>query len=101
MSRSDFTGDHKWQQYLKYCHTFSFVCPYGLIQKDEVAQGVGLLWIYKWKHKDQLAWRKQLEWSYDQQWIKRPKRNELKPGTLTRLAFLMLARMPYRKHDVF
>lgn len=101
VSRSDFTGDHKWQKYLEYCHTFSFVCPYGLIAKNEVAPGIGLLWIYKWKYKAQDYLHKEFEWHYGQQWVKRPKCREVKPETLTRLAFLMLARMPYRKHDVF
>ena len=36
-TRSDFLRDlrsGKWTQYLDYCNTFTWVCPYGLIQPD-------------------------------------------------------------------
>ncbi|GAH65878.1 unnamed protein product [marine sediment metagenome] len=100
-SRSDFTGDHKWQKYLKYCHTFSFVCPYGLIQKNDVPPGIGILWIYKWKHKKQIVWSKEVQWHLEQTWIKRPKRREMDSNTMVHVAFLMVERMISRKHDVF
>lgn len=100
-NRSDFVGDHKWHHYLQYCHTFSFVCPYGLIKKNDVANGVGILWIYKWTHKQQMAWSKEVQWHYGQQWIKRPKRHEMELKTMVYVAFLMVERMISRKHDVF
>ena len=100
-SRSDFTGDDKWHHYIKYCHTFSFVCPYGLIAKDELPPGIGLLWIYKWNHKRQTTWSEDVQWYLGNQWIKRPKRREMESQTMIYVAFLMVERMISRKHDVF
>src|SRR5262245_37558363 len=36
VSRSDFTGDQKWHNYLRYCSEFYFVAPLGLIDVDEL-----------------------------------------------------------------
>ena len=47
VSRNDFTSDKKWVDYLSYCNRFYFVCPWGLIAKDELPEGVGLLWASK------------------------------------------------------
>ncbi len=47
VSRSDFLSDQKWPGYLEYCNYFSFACPHGLIQPDEVPEGVGLMWAAK------------------------------------------------------
>ncbi|MNW41813.1 hypothetical protein D3C74_189670 [compost metagenome] len=46
VSRGDFLGDQKWPGYMAYCNKFSFVCPKGLIQKDELPEEVGLIWYY-------------------------------------------------------
>lgn len=49
VNRGDFKSDDKWPQYMKYCSCFSFVCPRGLITKEEIAvisehnPGVGLI----------------------------------------------------------
>lgn len=43
VSRQDFLGDDKWRGYLKYCHEFYFVCPPGIIQPQELDDGIGLL----------------------------------------------------------
>jgi len=43
-SRSDFLRDDKWPAYLPLCHQLYFVCPRGLIQPEELGEGVGLLW---------------------------------------------------------
>lgn len=46
VSRSDFLGDNKWQAYLPYCNAFYFVCPKGVIDPGEVAEGpAGLMYI--------------------------------------------------------
>lgn len=45
VSRSDFLNDDKWTAYLELCHYFYFVCPWGLIQPDEVGTEVGLRWV--------------------------------------------------------
>lgn len=47
VSRSDFLRDEKWPAYLQYCHLFSFVCPHGLIQPEELPSDVGLIWTTK------------------------------------------------------
>lgn len=44
ISRSDFLGDPKWHLYLQYCNEFFFVVPKGLIRKDELPDGVGLIY---------------------------------------------------------
>lgn len=44
VSRNDFVRDDKWPGYMQYCNRFSFACPDGLIQKDELPPEVGLFW---------------------------------------------------------
>lgn len=46
VARGDFLKDQKWPGYLPYCHKFSFVCPKGLIQPEELSEEVGLIWYY-------------------------------------------------------
>lgn len=47
VSRSDFKQDKKWREYLPYCHQFYFVCPWGLIQPEEIDKAAGLCWVSK------------------------------------------------------
>lgn len=47
VSRNDFLRDDKWQNYLDLCSDFYFVCPWGLIQPEEIAHPAGLLWVAK------------------------------------------------------
>lgn len=44
VDRSDFTRDDKWPAYLPLCNQFSFVCPTGMIQLDELPPEVGLVY---------------------------------------------------------
>lgn len=44
VSRSDFLQDEKWQNYRDYCNEFSFVCPTGLIDSEELPKEVGLMY---------------------------------------------------------
>lgn len=44
VSRSDFLGDEKWRGYLQYCNQFSFVCPRGMIEPDELPDDIGLIY---------------------------------------------------------
>lgn len=46
VTRSDFQRDDKWPGYMAYCNKFNFVCPKGLIQKEELPEEVGLIWYY-------------------------------------------------------
>lgn len=45
IGRGDFLQDDKWPGYLPLCNEFYFVCPAGLIAKDEVPPEVGLLYV--------------------------------------------------------
>lgn len=47
VSRSDFVNDNKWRNYLDCCNEFYFVCPFGLIQPEEIPFDVGLCWVSK------------------------------------------------------
>jgi len=47
VSRNDFIRDDKWQNYLELCSDFYFVCPFGMIQPEEIAHPAGLLWAAK------------------------------------------------------
>ena len=47
VSRQDFLNDHKWHNYLNYCNEFYFVCPSGLIDKSELPDEVGLIYVAK------------------------------------------------------
>lgn len=44
VSRSDFLRDAKYPCYLPYFHEFYFVVPKGMVQKNEVEEGIGLMW---------------------------------------------------------
>ncbi|MBW2621307.1 MAG: MmcB family DNA repair protein [Deltaproteobacteria bacterium] len=43
VTRSDFLGDQKWQAYLPFCNELMFVCPPGVIDKQEVPEQAGLI----------------------------------------------------------
>lgn len=47
VARSDFNRDEKWRAYLAMCNLLSFVCPWGMIQPEELDDGVGLVWVTK------------------------------------------------------
>lgn len=45
-NHQDFLRDIKWPGYLLCCHRFFFVCPNGIIKKEEIVDpSVGLIWI--------------------------------------------------------
>lgn len=45
--RSDFLQDDKWRSYLPLCNSFFFVCPFGVIQPEELPKEAGLLVVSK------------------------------------------------------
>jgi hypothetical protein len=45
MTRSDYVRDTKWACYTQFCSSLSIVCPAGLIQKAEVPDPFGLLYV--------------------------------------------------------
>jgi len=47
VSHNDFRRDRKWISYLQYCNLFYFVCPWGVIEKREVPDEGGLIYLTK------------------------------------------------------
>lgn len=100
-TRSDFLRDlrsGKWTQYLDYCHTFTWVCPEGLIHPDEIISPAGLLWIKK----------KEITKCYDQtyifihsRWKKIPKKMEISQEIFNRNVCLFIERIKFRKKDFY
>ncbi len=43
VSRSDFVQDNKLESYMQYCHQFYIVAPSGVVSKDELPEGAGLM----------------------------------------------------------
>ncbi len=41
--RGDFVRDEKWHAYLQYCHQFYFVSPPGVVEPQDLPDGVGLI----------------------------------------------------------
>lgn len=89
----------KWKIYLKYCHTFSFVCPKGLIDKSEIPPKVGLLWVTTINE----------EYGYDRDWDtphplwkKYPKfLGEIPADKFQRIVLTLINRVKYRKDEFF
>jgi hypothetical protein len=44
VDRQDFMRDEKWPGYKEYCHRFSFVCPKGMIEPEELPEDIGLIY---------------------------------------------------------
>lgn len=102
ISKIDFFNEiktEKWKRYLDYCHTFSFVCPYGLIDKSEIPPKIGLLWMttinkYYGYNRD---WDKPKGL-----WIKYPKfLGEIPEDKFQRIVLTLISRVKYRKDDFF
>ncbi len=93
-SRNDFLSDKKWEKYLKYCNTFSFICPTGVIKKEEVPKGIGLVylrcekWYSGYDGKDHENIRSEL--------VKRPTGRELDKEIYIEIISLLLNRAKYR-----
>ena len=96
--RADFLSDKKWQNYLDYCHTFTFVSPKYEVRRQDLPRGIGLMWIYKWKWKTSLF---ENNWLLKSEWVQRPKKREVDKDILIRLAFSLVHRCRWRKEDVF
>jgi len=45
ISRSDFTRDEKWPDYLAACNRFYWACPKGLIKPNDIDSRCGLIWV--------------------------------------------------------
>ncbi|OEH86237.1 hypothetical protein BHU72_11925 [Desulfuribacillus stibiiarsenatis] len=55
VDRQDFLRDDKWRGYTNYGHQFSFVCPTGLIEPQELPDDVGLIY---YNHEKQSLYTK-------------------------------------------
>lgn len=103
ITRTDFLHEirtKKWMQYLKYCHTFSFVCPKGLIDKSEVPKNVGLLWITTVNEHYGYTDREH-DFPYPL-WKKRPKfLGEIPEREFRKIVLVLIGRIKYRKDDFF
>lgn len=97
--RQDFISDKKWGKYLRYCHTFTFVCARNVIKKEDLPPGIGLLWVFKWRHNTNNQTTG--SWRLSADWIKRPKGRPVSQKDLLSLAFVLVNRVKYRKADVF
>lgn len=68
ISRSDWLRDQKWLKYISLTNLFYLVCPQGIIEKQEVPSGVGLLWTTKNGNGLRTALkaqRREIEWPVD------------------------------------
>ncbi len=58
MSRSDYLRDDKWHLYSAFCSSLSIVCPKGLIEKSEVPDPFGLLYVDRDHGYESVKWEK-------------------------------------------
>ena len=100
-TRQDFLNDiqsGKWIKYLDYCNTFTWVCPYGLIQPEEIISPAGLLWIGK--ENIQECYDTTYHF-FDSKWKKIPKGLEVSQEKFNKLVCLFIERIKFRKRDFF
>jgi len=103
VSRADFLTEirtEKWKKYLSFCHTFSFVCPKGLINKNEVPKNAGLLWITTVnEHYGYTERKHDFPMGF---WIKRPRfLGEIPEDEFRKIVLVLLGRVKYRKDEFF
>lgn len=94
-SRADFEQDKKWENYLKYCNTLTFVSPYKLIKKEELPKEIGLLYVFKWR------WLKWEGWKIGAMWERTPRGRKLGQEIYIRIISLLLNRAKWRKGEIF
>lgn len=103
INRSDFLNEirtEKWKIYLKYCHTFSFVCPKGLIDKSEVPSKAGLLWVTTWG--EYYGYNDERKNKPKGLWVKLPKYlGEIPENRFQRIVLTLISRVKYRKDEFF
>ena len=46
VDRQDFLNDKKWFSYKEFCNKMYFICPKGIIEKQEIPGGIGLIYVY-------------------------------------------------------
>lgn len=103
-NRNDFLQDKKWQNYLKYCNTFTFICPPNIIFKNELPQGIGLIYIEERTESEGLNFvtnTKENHALYYQRIKRVNKSNEVGKEIYIQVISLMLNRVKYRKEALF
>lgn len=95
-SRNDFVNDNKWQGYLQYCNRLIFISPFGVINKGDLPKGIGLIHIWKWKHKTGTEFKRVCG-----NRIMIPKRKDLSHGNYVKVLENFIRKMPYRKQELF
>jgi len=97
VSKNDFDSDHKWQNYLPWCNTFTFVTPLGLIDLDALPTGIGLLQMFKWQRRITRVNR----WNIGAIWIRKPYGRILSIDRYYQMADMLLARIVQGRKDDF
>lgn len=100
-SRQDFTSDKKWTGYLKYCHTLTFVCPRGTIDKKDLPSEVGIMEVFKYTSPTRLEIYKGDSWQIGGIWVRRPRSRKLDDKTYIKVITLLLNRAKWRKGEIF
>lgn len=102
ISKADFKQNNKWGQYLSFCHSLTFVCPYKLIDKSELPANIGLLYIVKWRHKDPI-WKKENSdyWIVEGLWVRKPRNQKLDKDTYIYVISTLLNRVKWRQDKFF
>lgn len=102
-SRADFLSDKKWENYLEYCNSLTFVCPPEIIKKDELPKAIGLLYVFKYKRKLlDSGWKPKKERiELGGCWIRRPRRHHLHHVRKKRMIIAMLFKAKYRMGEIF
>lgn len=100
ISRGDFLHDTKWQDYLDFCHSLSFACPYGLIDLSELPRDIGLIYIIKWRHEPG-HWHNADTWFVKGVWVRKPRRHQIESEMYIEVISLLLNRAKYRQGEFF
>jgi hypothetical protein len=87
MSHADFIKDEKAAFYTQFVSSFSYVCPQGVIQKDEVEKPFGLLWI-----KDGFSW--------GAEWVRKPKPLQKRAGLAWMWTYLKVVERELPRLDI-
>ena len=102
ITKADFKSDKKWEKYLNYCHSLTFVCPTDLITTKELPPHIGILHIKKWHwdREPETRWNEPY-WFYDGTWIRKPRNTQIDKDTYIEVISLLLNRTKWRWKEFF
>ena len=101
VTRADFLQDKnagKWKKYLRWCHTFTWVCPEGLIQPNEIEKPAGLLWVVDKSVKYYGGTERTRQGG---EWKKRPSSIEIERSDYDKVVMMLLNRVKWRKEAFY